>query len=273
MLRLLPLLPIVIVTAACAETRGSDWVRAGVPPLEPMAGPEPPRSSPAPVPPRDMSSRTIGDRAPRDSDPNASQHEASRPPAAPPRGRPLGVFRNTYYSFPSESDYQGPRVEIFDASCQAIATVPQAFHDTLCVQGSGRLASQRTVSFAKRDCSCARVCPRTGQRICFESLEPSRFPWGRGAANRPIHPMRTVAVDTAVIPLGTPLYIPAFVGLRRPDGSAHDGCFLAEDRGLHVSGQQIDLFAGSESMLRDWNQRVPTASGVAVYADPACAPR
>jgi len=85
--------------------------------------------------------------------------------------------------------------------------------------------------------------------------------------------MRTAAVDTAVIPLGTPLYIPAFVGLRRPDGSAHDGCFLAEDRGLHVSGQQIDLFAGSESMLRDWNQRVPTASGVAVYADPTCASR
>ncbi len=64
------------------------------------------------------------------------------------------------------------------------------------MQGSGRLGAGQTVSFAKRDCACAAVCPRTGQKICFERLDPARFPSGRGASGGPITPLRTVAVDT-----------------------------------------------------------------------------
>jgi len=260
---------LLLSLAACAETRGSDWIRGGTPDYGEIKGPAPVRTVSAPAMTRDMSTRPIGAHA---VEPEAPETELTgvRTPA-PARGRPLGTFRNTYYSFPSESDFQGEAVGLYDASCQLIANVPQAFHDTLCVQGSGRLASQRTVSFAKRDCACARVCPRTNQRICYESLDPARFPWGRGAANRPIFPMRTVAVDSSVIPLGTALYIPAFVGLTAPGGDAHNGCFVAEDRGLHVAGQQIDLFAGSESMLKDWNRRVPTGAGVEVFVDPSCA--
>lgn len=259
----------LLLLAACAETRGSDWVRSGAPDYGDIKGPAPVRSVAAPAMTRDMSSRPIGAHSAEPEDPESELTGVRTP--APARGRPIGTFRNTYYSFPSESDFHGTAVALYDATCQLIANVPDAFHDTLCVQGSGRLASQRTVSFAKRDCACARVCPRTNQRICYEALDPARYPWGRGAANRPIYPMRTVAVDSSVIPLGTALYIPAYVGLPAPDGGSHTGCFVAEDRGLHVAGQQIDLFAGSESMLRDWNRRVPTGAGVEVFVDPSCA--
>ena len=92
---------------------------------------------------------------------------------------------------------------IFDAACAPIARVTKAFHDHVCVQGSGRLESGATVSFAKRGCTCAAVCPRTSQQICFERLDPARFPNGRGATGRPITPPRTLAVDSAVIALGT----------------------------------------------------------------------
>ena len=108
------------------------------------------------------------------------------------------------------------------------------------------LAGGATISFAKRDCPCAAVCPRTDQKICFEKLDPTRFPHGRGAAGTSIVPFRTIAVDVSVVPLGTVVFIPEYQGLRRLDGSAHDGCFIAEDRGLKVVGRHVDVFTGSE---------------------------
>jgi 3D (Asp-Asp-Asp) domain-containing protein len=180
------------------------------------------------------------------------------------------VFRNTYYDFPREKE--GTKdAKLFDARCETIAMVPTAFHDQLCVQGSGRLASGATVSFAKRDCSCAAVCPRTGQKICFERLDPAKFPHGRGAMGTAITPLRTIAVDPAVIPLGTVVFIPSYVGMARPDGSRHDGCFVAEDRGIKVVGKQIDLFTGDPDVTSKWNVMVPSNQGVAVrVADPRC---
>lgn len=181
-----------------------------------------------------------------------------------------GEFRNTYYDFPSEKG-AGTGGTIYDAQCKPIANVDASFYEAVCVQGSGRLASGGTVSFAKRDCPCAAVCPRTGERICFEALDPERFPWGRGAAGTPITPLRSVAVDTSVIPLGTRLFIPEAVGLMRPDGTPHDGCFVAEDRGKRVVGKHVDLFTGDPSTTATWNARLPSNRGVHVLIDdPRC---
>lgn len=179
-------------------------------------------------------------------------------------------FRNTYYDFPREESGQKDAA-IYDATCGLIANVTRDFHDRVCVQGSGRLGSGETVSFAKRDCSCAELCPRTGQKICFERLDPARFPTGRGALGKAITPLRTVAVDSTVIPLGTVLFIPEFRGLTLPDGSRHDGCFVAEDRGMKVTGRQIDVFTGDPALTARLNTIVPSNLGVRVHADdPRC---
>lgn len=176
------------------------------------------------------------------------------------------VFRNTYYFFPEEPSYpeQGETRPLFDGNCHALRTVSQAFHDKLCVQGSGRLATGETVSFATRDCACASECPRTGQRICYELLGARAFPWGRGATGRAITPLRTVAVDSTAIPLGTVLYIPEMNGLRDLEGRSHDGCFIAEDRGSKVKGKHIDFFVGSAVNGEAWNHAVPSNRGVHV---------
>jgi 3D (Asp-Asp-Asp) domain-containing protein len=269
---LAPWLLLASITASCVETRGSAWMRT---PLETdertpkgFLAEGPRNAATSAGTPAAVRSRSIGEPPPvAVADPEG---QAPAPGAPASRGRPLGVFRNTYYSFPSADDYSGPQVQLFDASCKPIASVPQTFHDAVCVQGSGRIGAQ-TVSYARRDCSCARVCPRSQQQICFEALDPSRFPWGRGAAGQPIHPLRTVAVDTRVIPLGTSLYIPAFAGLPAGGSAPHDGCFRAQDRGLKIVGAQIDVFVGDEPMLRAWNARVPTASGVEVFVDERCA--
>jgi 3D (Asp-Asp-Asp) domain-containing protein len=211
--------------------------------------------------------------APLDDAPARRDAEVSPSSEAVPRGVELGLFRNTYYNFPNERDYRGPDTALFDSECQPIARVPRAFHDTLCVQGSGSLAEGVTVSFARRGCRCARTCPRSGQKICFATLDPDRFPWGRGAAGTAIVPLRSVAVDIRVIPLGTRLFIPEFVGLPldRSGSSTHDGCFLAEDRGIKVVGQHVDVFTGAVAMTKVWDDRVPTNQGVTVYVDsPRC---
>jgi 3D (Asp-Asp-Asp) domain-containing protein len=186
----------------------------------------------------------------------------------------VGTFRNTYYDFPAERDYAGGSVPLFDAGCRELARVPRGFHDAVCVQGSGLLSSGRTVSFARRHCTCAAVCPRTDQHICFDALDAKRYPFGRGAMGHAVVPLLTVAVDSAVIPLGTSLFIPEYVGLPRgpAEPSGHDGCFIAQDRGIKVRGQHVDIFTGEERLTRLWNRLVPSNRGVTVIVDsPACA--
>jgi 3D (Asp-Asp-Asp) domain-containing protein len=181
-------------------------------------------------------------------------------------GTLVGIFRNTYYDFPREIDYAGATLPLKSASCRTIASVPRAFFEAVCVQGSGILRRGATVSYAKRDCDCAEVCPRTGQRICFEALSADRFPWGRGAAGRAIVPLETVAADTSVLPLGTPIYIPDFDGVVREDGGdgVHDGCFVVEDRGVRVQGAHVDVFTGHEASTAYLNRLVPSNKGVRV---------
>lgn len=188
--------------------------------------------------------------------------------------RVVGTYRNTYYDFPTENEFGGELVPLYSATCKAIAEVKRGFHDAVCFQGSGVLGSGAVVSFAKRDCSCAIECPRSGQHICFEAMDPTRFPWGRGATGKAITPLLTVAVDSNVIPLETPLYIPEFEGLPRDleRTSVHDGCFIAQDRGLKVQGEHVDVFTGDPAMTRLWNGLVPSNRGVTVVLDsPKCA--
>jgi 3D (Asp-Asp-Asp) domain-containing protein len=198
---------------------------------------------------------------------------ARRVAVAKSEGRVLGVFRNTYYHFPNEADYSGDPTPLFNSECRVIKNVPKEFHDSVCVQGSGLLTSGVTVSFAKRDCGCAAVCPKTNQRICFDALPKDEFPWGRGAAGKAIVPLLTVAVDTDVIPLHTLIYIPEYDGVPRDASrsSVHDGCFIAEDRGLRVDGQHVDIFTGQTATTNLWNKLIPSNQGVTVILDsPRC---
>jgi 3D (Asp-Asp-Asp) domain-containing protein len=251
-------------SALACSTAGSSWMSeplsAGYEPLlEPSATrPPPPPPSARPAPVRRLETTEVSPEA----------HGTSVP-----GGRSLGTFRNTYYDFPSEADYAGPSVGLMNKSCNTIASVPREFYEAVCVQGSGTLKRGMTVSFARRDCECAEVCPRTGQKICFDELDAREFPWGRGATGKAITPLLTVAVDSEVIPLGTALYVPELDGLPRdPEGrAAHDGCFVAQDRGLKVKGQHIDVFTGHRSLTQLWNRLVPSNRGVTVVVEsPRC---
>lgn len=209
-------------------------------------------------------SRTIGALPPAQKENGLAAGPADRTGGG---GRVVGRFRNTYYDFPAEKDFSGPSVSLMNAKCQPIKAVPRAFYDAACVQGSGSLASGGTVSFAKRDCACAEVCPRTNQKICFDALDKQSFPWGRGAAGVAIAPLRSIAADTSVLPMGTVVYLPELDGV---EGS--DGCFVVEDRGSRVQGDHVDIFTGEPSRTAALNAQVPSNQGVTVVVDaPVCA--
>jgi signal transduction histidine kinase/3D (Asp-Asp-Asp) domain-containing protein len=252
-----------VALALLAGCGGSSWIDA------PRSAPEQAEGAPG------RWSETLAEpRAPGADEEPAARPAAAAPPNptaevslegdAPTQGSALETYHNTYYDFPKEAAAAGATRQLFDASCKPIRTVTQIFHDQLCVQGSGKLRTGETVSFARRDCDCAAECPRTSQKICFELLDKGRFPFGRGAMGSAITPLRTVAVDSSVIPLGTVLYIPDYHGLRGPDGKAHDGCFVAQDRGLKVKGKHVDVFTGDPDTTRSWNKAVPTGKGVRV---------
>jgi 3D (Asp-Asp-Asp) domain-containing protein len=82
-------------------------------------------------------------------------------------------------------------------------------------------------------------------------------------------PMRTVAVDPKVFPRHSVLFIKETVGLKLPDGSAHDGFWYASDVGGAIKGARIDLFtgAGAASMkaLQALNQASLSVVKVGVF--------
>lgn len=246
------------------HTAGKDWIN------QPLPGAEDPWADPPGSPPPPAESKT-----PRRSAASGAEVQAPQRAQAEQsyQGRVLGSFRNTYYDFPHEKDFGGEKVKLMSVDCHEIGTVALEFHDAICVQGSGMMANGTPVSFARRDCECARLCPRTQQHICFEAVDPKQFPWGRGALGQPITPLRTAAVDDSIIPMGTVMYIPDFDGMPSDvsEQSTHDGCFVAEDRGLKVKGKHVDIFTGHASMTRLWNERVPSNQGVTVVLDsPRC---
>jgi 3D (Asp-Asp-Asp) domain-containing protein len=65
-----------------------------------------------------------------------------------------------------------------------------------------------------------------------------------------VSPMRTVAIDRALVTRGAILFIKETVGLLLPGGGVHDGYWYASDTGGAIKGQRIDLFTGerAESM-------------------------
>jgi 3D (Asp-Asp-Asp) domain-containing protein len=59
-----------------------------------------------------------------------------------------------------------------------------------------------------------------------------------------VSPMRTVAIDRALITRGAILFIKETVGLLLPGGAIHDGFWYASDTGGAIRGARIDLFTG-----------------------------
>ena len=125
-------------------------------------------------------------------------------------------------------------VELYTSEGYFFGRVPERYACSLKLEGSGLMRDGRIVNYTG---SC-----KFGYGTCFEQLDITDYPFGRGAGQRPLVPFKSVAVDPRVIRLGEPLYIPEFDGMVLPDGSIHDGCVRADDTGGGIKGRKMDFF-------------------------------
>lgn len=77
-------------------------------------------------------------------------------------------------------------------------------------------------------------------------------------------PMRTLAVDKNIIPRRTVVFIKETVGLKMPNGEAHDGYWYASDVGGAIKGQRIDLYTGNGAASMKPMQKLNLATLTAV---------
>lgn len=180
----------------------------------------------------------------------AAEIDAAAPPidaARPPAGASRGSFQLTYYWVTSEDDYSGAAtVTLYRPGCAALATVRSGFASAVDIEGTGRLSDGRLIN-VDGGCGCARS-------PCYVE-PPADHPWGTGVQDRPLVPYRSIAVDPAVIPYGTKLWVAELDGVAVPGaapwgGFVHDGCVLAADTGGGIVGTHIDWFVGLISSYR-----------------------
>lgn len=122
------------------------------------------------------------------------------------------------------------------------------------MDGAVRVVSRsgsRTFGFAglgdepQTDCS-ARFPKQPA--IARTRFAVARGEYGDGAGSRTLVPLRSIAVDRRVIPIGSVVFVPAARGIpvTRPDGREvrHDGYFFAATTGGAIDGRKIDVFLG-----------------------------
>ena len=117
-----------------------------------------------------------------------------------------------------------------DPAGTVVAQTSKRFKRDLVKQGTGVLRDGRTVYYVRR------VAGESRFRV-------TSSPYGIGSTGCPLIPYRTVAVDPHFVKIGSRVYIPQLKGARLPDGTIHDGMFIAGDRG-RFRGAHIDFFAG-----------------------------
>lgn len=172
--------------------------------------------------------------------------------------RKVGRAVVTFYWVVDEASpqYKGKASAVLrDPAGRVIAHTHRQFKLDLVRQGSGWLRDGRTVIYVKK--------------IAGESrFRVTSAKYGLGSTGCRLIPYRTIAVDPRFVKLGTKLYIPQLKGTLLPDGTVHDGMFIASDRGS-FHGAHVDLFvgAGVRGARPFIRKGYRSRSHVTVYAD------
>ena len=132
----------------------------------------------------------------------------------------------------SSAQYRGRAdAPLRDVRGHVLARTSRKFRRALVLEGTGWLRDGRAIMYDRKVGGEHRFC------IAREKC-------GFAVTGCALIPFRTAAVDPHVIKLGSKIYIPQLKGARLPDGTIHDGIFIATDRG-HFRGRHVDLFVGT----------------------------
>lgn len=150
-----------------------------------------------------------------------------------------GSYRLTQYWITEEDagERTGHAVRLTDRHGGTLAWVCPGFASSLAMEGTGRTANGRLLNWDAR----------VGGHACFVEMDATLYPYGAGVQGWALVPYRSLAVDGRFIPLGHTVELPELRGMPLPDGTTHDGCFVAVDGGGAIRGHHIDLFLPSYS--------------------------
>lgn len=152
---------------------------------------------------------------------------------AAPAAKPAKASLSFYWIIDeSSAQYRGRADAVLrDVRGRVIAHTTRKFRRALVLEGTGWLRDGRAVMYE---------CKAGGEHRFRVAKEKCGF----AVTGCALIPFRTAAVDPHFIKLGSKIYIPQLKGARLPDGTIHDGVFLATDRG-HFRGRHVDLFVGA----------------------------
>lgn len=170
-----------------------------------------------------------------------------------------GRFLLTQYWVADEGAGAGHEqaVRVFDPAGGTVAWACRGFVASLTMEGTGRTWDGRLLNWASR---------RAG-RACFTEVDTALYPFGVGVQGYALVPFRSLAVDARFVPVGHVVELPELRGLPLPDGSRHDGCFVAVDAGGAIRGHHLDLFVPSRGVYESLAARRELPRRVTVVVD------
>jgi 3D (Asp-Asp-Asp) domain-containing protein len=140
-------------------------------------------------------------------------------------------LRATLYYTALQQDYPaGDSAAFLDDQGAVLRRGSSEFHAAAATEGTARFADGEVLNLTG------------GGDTQWQRTEAS---YGLSTNGCQLVPFRSAAVDPNLIPLGSRLLIPETAGIPLPDGTAHDGVWLATDTGPDISGNRIDLFTGA----------------------------
>ncbi|MCX8015485.1 MAG: 3D domain-containing protein [candidate division WOR-3 bacterium] len=136
----------------------------------------------------------------------------------------LGKFKVTFYWIVREIDYSGPKnTPLYLENGGILGYFPADFIADFKKEACAELKGGKLISYLKK---------ANKVRVVREFL---------GVNGYTINPLKSVAVDPEIIPLGSKLYIPALTKL---PNNQHNGIVYAHDIGSMITGNEIDIFVG-----------------------------
>lgn len=136
----------------------------------------------------------------------------------------------TLYYTALEADYPpGQSAPFLDIDGKVLRTASDAFLAAAAIEGTAEFTDGVVLNYAAR----------VGGAVRWMEVER-----GLDARGCELVAFRSAAVDPALVKLGSVLHIEETVGMPLPDGSRHDGSWIAADTGPSIKGNRIDLYTG-----------------------------
>lgn len=156
----------------------------------------------------------------------------SEPAGTAPCGQVHGLRATLYYTALERDYVQGSSADFRDVSGNILRRGSDEFFRAASIEGSARFEDGQVLNYHHK----------IGNEVRWTIIDAEL---GLDARGCELVPFRSAAVDPAAVALGTVMLLAETRGMLLPDGSAHDGIWIAADTGDSILGDRIDLYTGA----------------------------